>query len=256
MEKTKKCPYCGEEIMAVAKKCKHCGEWLDTEPSIKEPQIKPQENNNSKSKQKNKSNKKVVAFVSCATLFVIISIFAVRYIMEYNEESKWDNLEKSLLSQRAREIKENDISDNLKFFDTPIGGRIEKFMEKLRANHPDIFSSEPEWKNDKKEVSWIGSFMNLEECTYVVIADEEHIVSYINIDKNTNNIQDSNEILKYFCEEYGESQQRVLEGYKTMFRWDTENGLIDYDYYVTLNKINIQFSGKKRREFVLKVDGI
>ena len=29
MEQTTKCPYCGEEILAVAKKCKHCGEWLD-----------------------------------------------------------------------------------------------------------------------------------------------------------------------------------------------------------------------------------
>ena len=28
-EKTKRCPMCGEEILAVAKKCKHCGEYLD-----------------------------------------------------------------------------------------------------------------------------------------------------------------------------------------------------------------------------------
>lgn len=33
MEETKRCPYCGEEILAVAKKCKHCGEWLEEKRS-------------------------------------------------------------------------------------------------------------------------------------------------------------------------------------------------------------------------------
>ena len=36
MEETKRCPYCGEEILAVARKCKHCGEWLDKEEPKKE----------------------------------------------------------------------------------------------------------------------------------------------------------------------------------------------------------------------------
>lgn len=31
---TKKCPFCGEEIMAVAKKCKHCGEELQKESVV------------------------------------------------------------------------------------------------------------------------------------------------------------------------------------------------------------------------------
>lgn len=30
----KQCPYCGEEILAVAKKCKHCGEWLINEEPV------------------------------------------------------------------------------------------------------------------------------------------------------------------------------------------------------------------------------
>lgn len=36
----KTCPYCGEEILAVAKKCKHCGEWLNNDEEQKEEIVK------------------------------------------------------------------------------------------------------------------------------------------------------------------------------------------------------------------------
>jgi membrane protein YdbS with pleckstrin-like domain len=43
-EPTKRCPFCGEVILAIAKKCKHCGEFLDRttpEPSTTTPPQNP-----------------------------------------------------------------------------------------------------------------------------------------------------------------------------------------------------------------------
>ncbi len=41
MEKEKRdCPYCGEEIFAIARKCKHCGEWLTEKEQLHELPVK------------------------------------------------------------------------------------------------------------------------------------------------------------------------------------------------------------------------
>lgn len=37
METTKKCPYCGEVILAEAKKCKYCGEWMPESEGAEQP---------------------------------------------------------------------------------------------------------------------------------------------------------------------------------------------------------------------------
>jgi len=43
MKEVKKCPFCGEEILAAANKCKHCGEWLDNEAASKTSQSQPEQ---------------------------------------------------------------------------------------------------------------------------------------------------------------------------------------------------------------------
>lgn len=38
-EKVKRCPFCGEEILAIAKKCKHCGSYLGKRQTLPKPTV-------------------------------------------------------------------------------------------------------------------------------------------------------------------------------------------------------------------------
>lgn len=71
----KKCPYCGEEIMAVAKKCKHCNSWLEEHA---QPLRTSNENKRHPSTGTNtpwKINRTPIVIVALAILAVIGGIY-------------------------------------------------------------------------------------------------------------------------------------------------------------------------------------
>ena len=65
MEETKKCPYCGEEILAAAKKCKHCGEWMDGKQPC------PRLNGMEKQPEKQQEEKVIRYILYCIIAFLI-----------------------------------------------------------------------------------------------------------------------------------------------------------------------------------------
>lgn len=65
MEETKKCPYCGEEILAAAKKCKHCGEWMDGKQPC------PKSNGMEKPREQSQEEKVIRYILYCIIAFLI-----------------------------------------------------------------------------------------------------------------------------------------------------------------------------------------
>lgn len=72
--KTKHCPYCGEEIMASAKKCRYCGEWLD-----KDSQPVEQRNNTNgvAGKDDNRSEPSIVPSLVIMGTAAFIAVFLI-----------------------------------------------------------------------------------------------------------------------------------------------------------------------------------
>lgn len=78
---TKRCPYCGEEIMATAKKCRYCGEWLTGDvpptsvpPVYNEQHVDPIESDETKSHSSPNVVASLVVLAVAAILAVIIAV--------------------------------------------------------------------------------------------------------------------------------------------------------------------------------------
>lgn len=73
-KETKSCPYCGQEILAVAKKCKHCGEWL---PSV------PQQATSADVQEDDTTTENKTTYIIAAVIAIIVVIAGVFMYQRY-----------------------------------------------------------------------------------------------------------------------------------------------------------------------------
>ena len=104
MEQTKKkCPFCGEEIMADAKKCRFCGEWLN-------------KNSSSSFADNSKSKKNWIYIVLVAVVAIVITIIMATTKFSTSENTSMSDTseEKTIATTESTEMSiDRQIADHL-----------------------------------------------------------------------------------------------------------------------------------------------
>jgi hypothetical protein len=113
--KTKKCPYCGKEIKAIAKKCRYCGEWLTTENNTQSSpsnSIPPSQKTQSMANEHENSqdwlakNKKLILSIIAAIALAIIFFL----VFGKNQSSNQDSNHRENSSQTENTSNQNEES--------------------------------------------------------------------------------------------------------------------------------------------------